>query len=573
MSNEGLVHAADLRQIKAGIGNLQGEIQHISGQVQSVGEHVIAVGQEVFDVQNKVEELVKQFHEFVKKDQIAKDLQLAETRVVKLRQEIENTFGHYGEVRRRVTGILQAVDIRLVKKETIENTTEEHMLAAPRYWLAPCLIALAAWLNDNKELADRAMMEALRRDDEKTSLFFALVTRRGARYKASRSWLDRYFALQDPHELEREVIILIDGFTNGIFGPEARTQCGKRIDSWIEELSQKVGFVEEQQEQWKTALEAKIKRLDDNAYPYLRQYSNTWPELEKTLLGAKLHSSIHEYFQNIFSKEIVPAKSIAVAVDALLDTLVSKFDDEELPLRKEERLQSLIIEENGDRAMAQHRFESEKTFEKRVSFTQLLTNFAMYPEVSEASLATQKFSIALSKDWIRQAHDDLTLNNRASVPQQINLHIEGWMGTTNQGDNEQELVEALTGHIHERRDKDLNSARLQLKHWGGLAAGIIFAILGIFTPFLFLLAAAGIIYFFVSKQKMAKVRVKISNEYEQLLQSCKDILRAVLSDVVDWRREYQAEDSNAVKVSEFLDGVSPDQYAFSGLDKARVVIQ
>jgi len=565
MSNERIIHTADLRRIESSLSGLQSEVQHISGQVE-------AVGNEVIDVQQRVEALVKDFHEFVRKDKMAKDLQLAETRVVKIRQEIDNKYGHYDEVRRRVTGILQAVDIRLVKKETIENTTEEHMLAAPRYWLAPCLIALAAWLNDSKELAERAMAEALRRDDEKTSLFFSLVTRRGARYKASREWLDRYFALQDPHELEREIIILIDGFTNGIFGPEARTKCGRHIHEWIEELSQKVGFVEEQQEQWKEALEAKIQKLDENAYPYLREYSSTWPELEASLQGAKLHLIIHDYFKDIFSKKIVPAKSIAVAVDALLDTLVSKFDDEELPLRKDERYQSLIIEENGDRDAAQQRFNSEKTLEHKVSFTQLLTNFAMHPEVSQASLATQKFSIALSKDWIRQAHDDMTLNNRVAVPQTIELQIEQWTGSTQNGDNEQELVDSLTSHIHDRRDKDMAQARLGLKHWVGLAAALLFAFMGFSAPFLFVFAAIGILFFFVSKWRLGKIREKMAQDYERLLLSCKDILRAVLSDVVDWRLEYAAEDSNAAKVSELLDGITPEQYTFSSLDSARAVI-
>ena len=210
------------------------------------------------------------------------------------------------------------------------------------------MIALSAWLNDNKELADKAMLEALRRDDEKTSLFFALVTRRGARYKASREWLDRYFGLQDPHNLEREIVILIDGFSNGVFGPDARIKCGKQIETWIDELSQKAGFVEEQHAQWKVALESKLQDINNETYPYLREYSPTWSRLEDSLEGAKLHKIIFEYFDDIFTREIRPAKTIAYAVDALLDTLVSKFDEEELPLRRDERLLSLIIQENGD---------------------------------------------------------------------------------------------------------------------------------------------------------------------------------------------------------------------------------
>lgn len=573
MSGERLIDRADLGKIEAGLSNLNVQVATLSHHVSVVDHNVQVVNQQVAGTQQKLDDLTREFQEFVRHDQLFKELQLAETRLVKIRQEIETSFGHYSEVRRRVTGILQAVDVKLVKKETIENMTEEHMLAAPRYWLAPCLIALAAWLNENKELAERAMMEALKRDDEKTSLFFALVTRRGARYKASRQWLDRYFGLQDPHELEREMIILVDGFTNGIFGAEARTQIGKRIQGWIDELSQKAGFVEEQGKQWRVALEAKIKKLDDDKYPLLRGYSSTWPDLEHSLKGAKLHGTIHDFFQEIFNREAVPHVSIAIAVDAMLDTLVSKFDEEELPLRREERLQTLIVEEEGDRDAAKSRFSAEKTLEERVSFTQLLTNFAMYPEVSQASAATQKYAIALSKDWIRQAHDDLTLDNRMNVPQKIQIEIDDWQGITELGDNEAELLEDLTLHVEVLRDSQLEKFKLRLKHWAGLVAGVFFTLVGFASPPLFILGACGILYFFAAKRQLKKTKVKIADNYQEMLHNFSEILRAVLSDVVDWRKEYESDDSKAIKVTELIESASPEQFVFNNYDTARGVLR
>ncbi|RAV04172.1 hypothetical protein [Paenibacillus sp. YN15] len=572
MSNERIIHHADLSRIESSLNGLQVELLGVSHQVSVVDNNVQVVHQEVTGTQQKLDALTKEFHDFVRKDMLFKELQLAETRIVKIRQEIKSTYGHYDEVRRRVTGILQAVDVRLVKKETIENATEELMLAAPRYWLAPCLIALAAWLNDNKDLADRAMMEALKRDDEKTSLFFALVTRRGARYKASRQWLDRYFGLQDPYELEREVVILIDGFTNGIFGPESRIQIDKRIDAWIEELSEQAGFVEEQSKQWRVAMEAKIKKLDEEAYPYLRQYSQTWPQLEESLKGAKLHNTIHDYFSNILNRQITPHASIAIAVDALLDTLVTQFDSEELPLRKEERLQTLIIEEQGDRNTAQIRFNAEKALEEKISFTQLLTNFAMNPEVSHSTLASQKYAIALSKDWIRQAHDDMTLDNRMKVPPDIHIEIDSWSGITKNGDNEQELMEDLSAHMEKRKNAELSSMRLSFWHWLGLALGILAIPAAFAVPILFAGTIAGVVYFTVNWFRLRKAKEQLVEDYAKLLAHCQEILRAVLSDAVDWRREYASEDGKAAKVTELLGAIEPDQYAFANFDTARRVL-
>lgn len=563
---ERIIRAADLSTIEKSLHSLGNDVAYVSDQVN----HVNA---EVHDAKATIEQLIVEFQAFVRKDHLEKSVHLSETRLVKVRQALETEFGHYGEVRRRVTGILQAVDVSLVKKETIENTSEEQMLAAPRYWLAPSLIALSAWLNDNEELAEKAMMEALRRDDEKTSLFFALVTRRGGRYKASREWLDRYFGLQDPHSLEREIVILIDGFTNGVFGPDARVKTGNKISGWIEELSQKVGFVEEQHEQWKNGLESKLKQINSDSYPYLREYSPTWEQLEVSMEGVKLHKIVSDYFNDIFSKEVTPAKSVAYAVDALLDTLVTKFDDEELPLRREERLLNLTIQENGDQERAKELFGKEKTTEERVSFTQLLTNFAMHPEVSNASLATQKFSIALSKEWIKSAHDDLTAENRASVPLEIALSINHWNGKTQDGSNEEELEKSLTSHMNTRRDHALDQVKLNLKHWASLVGGVLLAFMGFGTPFLFILAGFCFVYFYMGKKNLQKQKDAIIAEFEHLLTSSKEVLLATLAEVVDYRREYAEEDQNALQVSAFLEGISPAQYSFSSYDVARAVVK
>ncbi|MFJ7994707.1 hypothetical protein ACIQY5_21530 [Peribacillus frigoritolerans] len=568
MSEQRIIHTADLSTIERILKSLDNNISTVSHQVEYAA-------QEINQTQSKLQQLMQDFYTFVQKDMLDKNLQLAKTGLVETRQKLQEQFGHYSEVRRRTTGILQAVDAHLVKKETIEDTTEEHMLAAPRYWLAPCLIALASWLNDNKELAERAMKEALRRDAEKTSLFFALVSRRGARYKASRSWIERYFSLQDPHSLEREIVVLIDGFANGIFGPDARIKCGKQIEQWVDELAEEPGFLEEQLQQWKNALEIKMRNLDENEYPYLRQYSPTWDTLERALAGARLHSTIYEYFSNIFEKEVTPSESIAVAVDALLDSLVSSFDEEELPLKREERLLQLIIEENGDKDRANARFNVEKSIEERVPFTQLLTNFAMYPETSHASIATQKFSIALSKDWIKNAHDDITGENHASVPVDIQVSIDSWTGETTDGSNEQDLKNSMNRHYDQLKNKAMEAVKLGVKHYASVIGTGLLLLLALFQQsiLLFLLGIAGAVYFVIGYISLGKKKEQIEINFNQVKEQNEKILRATLAEVVDWRKEYEKQDQNTEKVTNLLNDISPEQYSFSTYDHARMLKQ
>ena len=178
MADAQAISWADLRAIENNLNAIHRNLDVLNSDLGTVNDNVATVYKELGA-------LAEEFHDFVSVQVRANRLGQAETRLVKIRQELEKRFGHYDLVRRTTTGILQADDIGLVKKETISNATEEMMISTPGYWLAPCLVALAAWINDQPELADKALREAIKRNDEKTSLFWALVCRRANRKQAS----------------------------------------------------------------------------------------------------------------------------------------------------------------------------------------------------------------------------------------------------------------------------------------------------------------------------------------------------------------------------------------------------
>ena len=122
------------------------------------------VNNNVSIVNDELSKLAREFHDYVAEAARQSELQKAEIRLVKIRQELEKNFGHYAEIRRTTTGVLQADDLGIVKKDTITDVTEEMMITTPNYWLAPCLVALAAWINDKPEIADRAVREAIKQD-------------------------------------------------------------------------------------------------------------------------------------------------------------------------------------------------------------------------------------------------------------------------------------------------------------------------------------------------------------------------------------------------------------------------
>ena len=93
--------------------------------------------------------LKAQFVEMQRQQKLQAALQRAITEVIRVRQELEQRFGTHKLVRDNMLGILQATDLGLITKTTISKCTEELMISAPKYWLAPALVALAAWISDS----------------------------------------------------------------------------------------------------------------------------------------------------------------------------------------------------------------------------------------------------------------------------------------------------------------------------------------------------------------------------------------------------------------------------------------
>ena len=140
------------------------------------------------------------------------------------------------------------------------------MISTPGYWLAPCLVALAAWINDQPELAEKAVKEGIKRNDEKTSLFFALICRRANRKNACLKWTQRYLANQDEENLDRNSIIILDAFASGLLGTDTEGVISRQMNEWLSRLEEKPGFTERQTEQWSEAINLKRSELDEDLY-------------------------------------------------------------------------------------------------------------------------------------------------------------------------------------------------------------------------------------------------------------------------------------------------------------------
>lgn len=558
-----------MREVHRSLSSVIDAVSMVSGQVQTVAMEQAFTKQEL-------QRLSDEFKAFLAADLRQKERQFAATRLIEIRQQLEKEFGHHDEVRRTATGILQATDAAIVRAETMRTAGEELIISCPGYWLAPALVALTSWIQDNIALAEKCLGEAIRRDDTKSSMFFALVCRRARRMESCALWLKRYLETQTPTVLEREAVVMLDAMANGVFGGTALSMCSAVLESWMAGLEERVGFTEEQRRRWAEALDLLAPKAGEDEYPTLRRYSPTWPALETALTAARRNHVVLSFFEKTFTGEIQVPPTLESAVDSLLASLVTNFDDEELPLRREERHVQLIVEEGGDRSAAMRRFQDEAhALEQTADFATMMTNVAMYPERYGGTQATVRYAISRCREWIIGGYQDLVALDRARMPGDVQLDCGSTKVTSRDGANEAELVDEVAKHYTDRTEKAVASVKITAQTWVGTIlaglAGLFVAAQWTVVLGLLILVGAGA-YFFFQYRNLDTIREATRTALETERDEAMRVLRAGMAELADLRQEIAREDAKAESVTDFLSSLSSMQFVIKRPEQARAIL-
>ncbi len=405
----------------------------------------------------------KQLFEMERSAKLRAALQRALTEIVRVRQELEAKFGTQKLVREYMLGILQATDLGLITKSTISKCTEELMLSAPKYWLAPALIALASWISDNRPLAEKALEEAIKRDPEKTSLLFALISRRvnagraqaGKPYDdgATFRWLDLYFEQQDPFKMRTSIISFIDAYSNGVFGEDKNGVCEGHINHWMERLKEKnTNFAEEQKQYWLGLFDSFVVHPNDDRYAALAQLSPQYNEIDQyisRIAAADSQSGIRNYLGEILHTKVDLDKLIE-DIDKQLIRLVDDYEEAERPLREEEEYLQLVKDFEGDEARARNLIEAKKAKMRDED-----VNFALRLDEAivnkDADPSARKTALTLLRPYISEAFGHFITARKGDYPETIELAFKeagdpvghvgfDWKNQTTNGENRDEMA-------------------------------------------------------------------------------------------------------------------------------------
>ncbi|XVV00580.1 hypothetical protein ACQPW3_24475 [Actinosynnema sp. CA-248983] len=543
---------------------LQGSIDHVAASQDRT--------------RSELQELRSVFDEYARRDELRHNLQIAHTEIVEVRQTLDTDYGHFREVRRLATGTLQALDVGIVSHGTMRGLSEELMLLTPGYWLAPALVALAAWIRDDQDLAGKALAEAVRRDNDKASLFFALVLRRHQRDAATARWVRQYIARQDPSRLSREFVVVLDAVSTGALGVQAKPLVLDQLGDWYDRLCADREVVDRQVERWARMLDGLRKPIDPR-YQVLPSISPTWPQLKDLYEGATVHGRAEELFRGIFTGPVPPPGDLHQRVDAILDSLVTNFDAEEAPLRhKEARLQSIIDADGDKTAAAKAMAQADPVHDETTDFLTVLSNSALYPAESGVSPGTQRFAIALAKGWIVEGAGRLEAANVAAEPQSVALSLEGWTAQVDGRTNQQALEAGLAAHIDAETERAVRAVRFA----GPMLGAAVTA--GVLTFIALLSALGGGVGFAVfcllgalalggwsawEARALPARRAEIRRQGEQRRAAAVGRLRGGIAELVDLRGEWRRELAGAPRFREYMERLDGAAFVAQAPDQRR----
>lgn len=499
---------------------------------------IAAVGLQVSDTQAKLQALRAEVEEMRRQQAFAAALQRALTEIIRVRQELEEKFGTHKLVREYMLGILQASDMKLIQESTIARCTEELMLSAPNYWLAPCLIALSAWISNNESLAKRAVKIAIERDDEKTSLLFALVCRRNGRTNTCFEWLSRYFAMQDETKMKKSIIAYIDAYSNGVFGEDKDNVCKEHIQRWMRSLKENnPNFDAEQQAYWEAyyARLASVSPSLGQDYEVLKSIcleSNSIDEYVRRIVAVDSEGGIRASFNEILVAEI-DRKELVAEIDNQLTLLVTGYEEAEEGLRKEEKYFEAVKKYGGNEALAQKLVQKDeaKRYDPPVDFAKRLSE--SITSGGTATTSARKTAVRLLSDYIEGAFSKFVGEKKGTYPQEIGLVITEpgvkvggavgngfkWSARTRNAENREPLKASLAQQYDKTKEEAVAKiTNLWAYIWLGVAAALLVFgfIIGIvsavsaeefgsfFGPMIFFGVGAFLVGFFLGFRKMKK---------------------------------------------------------------------
>jgi hypothetical protein len=223
-------------------------------------------------------------------------------------------------------------------------------------------------------------------------------------------------------------------------------------------------------------------------------------------------------------------------IDKNLISLVSRYDEEEEPLRKEEEYLKAVKKFGGDATTAKESIV-EKERLRQVKVLNLVEQMSQVISTEENVLPSErKTAVSFLSGYIRKGFNRYITEKKDDFPESITMSVNGWIGTTTDGGNFDQLSVEYDNYLSECCDKEVMKANTNApKIWkyGAIVLGIFSVLMIILAHPIVIISAVGagvsVLMIFKSKKDIAANITAIRQRYTAMSEQGKNTISACIN--------------------------------------------
>jgi hypothetical protein len=394
------------------VSGVESSVSKLSGRVDALEKSLL---RRVGELQQTVDDFVTEY----RRDRI---VQNAYNDLAEARGELEREFGRYQEVRDLASGIIYVVKSGFISRAVILDVTERLAIRTPRYWLAPAILAVAAWLDGDKDRYSDSIKTALALDHSKTALFMTLLLRNQARNEDMREWIGSYLAGLEPTNLPTDFAVVIEAVAGRTLGVDSSPQLVRRMRGWYENAASSRDAEDEEIGQWERNLMGLAPAGDyAEAFPILTRSTPEWELLRKRHEAGTAIEAADHYFRGRFEEGAEVPADLDGKIGLLLKSLAEDSDPAEDRILQRIRRAEAVIE-TEDQAAAERRVAAEEADRSRaLNILSLVTRAAFPAGRRRPPSMTELLAIVMSQRFISAAAEKIEGRHQRPTRVEIDL--------------------------------------------------------------------------------------------------------------------------------------------------------
>ena len=393
MSNSAL--QAEVYRLQSILSDIERENSRLSGEI-SQGVHTVnqannSLSEFLNNVDNSLDQSARQVNEAQSMEEQAYQVQLETEKLYPLFKNMEEAnknirdlnnrkyyeFAQYRIVRKIMQGFMENLDLNLVNVELIYKAVEKNHLQTPDYWLTSAMLAVMAWKSDQKEMADRAIKEALSLDKKNAIIFFFIFNLRMARDETAVRWLLEYEKCEmtgSDRENFLMMFSLISRTLHENVSPEVRAKITEYVNIIVQQSLSAEGYSEEEL----------VNRIASRFYALIRPGSYNLQNLARSISGFEdmtrtLDMAANNY--NILEK-LSRILNVSTAehnkyLKEFMNQLIARPNTVEKETYDQIRFNETVIRRRGDKSAAQEEYDSNRQEEEsRINLISCMVDWA-----------------------------------------------------------------------------------------------------------------------------------------------------------------------------------------------------